>query len=152
MKRKIITRIARLVTSIHVAAYRATKGKAGGSVSGLKVLLLTTLGRKTGRRRTTPLGYLPEGDDLLIVASSGGSDWFPSWWLNLKANPSAEVQVGDRRLAVTARKASPEERERFWPRLVDAYKGYASYEKKTSREIPVVILSPRGPDSEREAG
>jgi deazaflavin-dependent oxidoreductase (nitroreductase family) len=151
MKRKMITRVARLATSTHVAVYRATKGKAGGSVSGLKVLLLTTLGRKSGRRRTTPLGYLPEGDDLLIVASSGGSDWFPSWWLNLKANPSAEVQVGDRKLAVTARKASPEERETFWPRLVAAYQGYANYERKTTREIPVVILSPARPgDSEAD--
>jgi deazaflavin-dependent oxidoreductase (nitroreductase family) len=142
MKRKIVTRIARVVTSIHVALYRASKGKVGGSIAGLQVLLLTTAGRKTGRRRTTPLGYLPEGDDLLIVASSGGSDWFPSWWLNLKAHPSAEVQVGDRKLAVTARKASPDEREVFWPKLVAAYKGYAGYERKTSREIPVVILTP----------
>jgi deazaflavin-dependent oxidoreductase (nitroreductase family) len=142
MKRKIVTRIARIVTSIHVALYRASKGKIGGSISGLPVLLLTTAGRKTGRRRTTPLGYLPEGEDLLIVASNGGAHWFPSWWLNLNANPAGEVQMGDRRLAVTARKASPDERKVFWPRLVAAYKGYAGYERKTTREIPVVVLTP----------
>lgn len=152
MKRRSFERVAKVVTSLHIALYRATGGRIGGSLAGLKILLLTTVGRRTGRARTTPLGYLPEGSDMLIVASNGGNPWFPAWWINLRESPAAQVQVGSRKLAVTARKASPEERERFWPRLVDAYHGYAAYEQKTTREIPVVILSPGRPDSGETAG
>jgi F420H(2)-dependent quinone reductase len=152
MKRKSFERVAKVVTSLHIALYRASGGRIGGSLAGLKILLLTTVGRRTGRPRTTPLGYLPEGSDMLIVASNGGNSWFPAWWLNLRDSPVAQVQVGSSKLAVTARKASPEERERFWPRLVDAYQGYAAYEQKTTREIPVVILSPGRPDSGVSAG
>ncbi|HEX2178368.1 MAG TPA: nitroreductase family deazaflavin-dependent oxidoreductase [Actinomycetota bacterium] len=152
MKRKSFERVARVVTSLHIALYRASGGRIGGSLGGLKILLLTTVGRRTGRARTTPLGYLAEGSDMLIVASNGGNPWFPAWWLNLRESREAQVQVGSRKLAVIARKASREERERFWPRLVDAYQGYATYEQKTTREIPVVILSPGRPDSAESAG
>ena len=134
--------ISKVVTTAHVALYRATKGRLGGR-TGLPVLLLTTTGRKSGRRRTKPLGYVKEGDDFLLAASNGGNDFFPSWWLNLEANPVAEIQVRGQRLSVNARKASPEEKERLWPKFLEAYKGYANYEKKTSREIPVVILTPQ---------
>ncbi|HYN99095.1 MAG TPA: nitroreductase family deazaflavin-dependent oxidoreductase [Actinomycetota bacterium] len=134
--------ISKVVTTAHVALYRATKGRLGGR-TGLPVLLLTTTGRKSGRRRTKPLGYVKEGDDFLLAASNAGNDFFPSWWLNLKANPVAEIQVRGQRLSVNARKASPEEKERLWPKFLEAYKGYANYEKKTSREIPVVILTPQ---------
>lgn len=134
--------ISKVVTTAHVVLYRATKGRLGGR-TGLPVLLLTTTGRKSGRRRTKPLGYVKEGDDFLLAASNGGNDFFPSWWLNLKANPVAEIQVRGQRLSVNARKASPEEKERLWPKFLEAYKGYANYEKKTSREIPVVILTPQ---------
>ena len=134
--------ISKVVTAVHVALYRATKGRLGGR-TGLPVLLLTTTGRRSGRRLTKPLGYVKEGDDFLLAASNAGNDFFPSWWLNLEANPVAEIQVRGQRLSVNARKASPEERERLWPKFPEAYKGYASYEKKTSREIPVVILTPQ---------
>ena len=134
--------ISKVVTTAHVALYRATKGRLGGR-TGLPVLLLTTTGRKSGRRRTKPLGYVKEGDDFLLAASNAGNDFFPSWWLNLKANPVAEIQVRGQRLSVNARKASPEEKERLWPKFLEAYKGYANYEKKTSREIPVIILTPQ---------
>lgn len=143
MNRTAYNSISKVVTRIHAAVYRATAGKAGGRIGSMPVLLLTTTGRKSGKSRTKPLGYVTEGDDYLLAASNAGNDFFPSWWLNLKANPVAEIQVGGQRMKVNARKASPEERERMWPKFVAAYKGYAGYETKTDREIPVVILTPQ---------
>ncbi len=142
MNRTAYNTISRVVTALHVGVYRATGGRVAGR-TGLPVLLLTTTGRRTGRRRTKPLGYVMEGDEYLLAASNAGNDFFPSWWLNLKANPAAEVQVGARRMRVSARKASHDERERMWPRFVEEFKGYAGYEAKTAREIPVVILTPQ---------
>lgn len=143
MNRKAYNSISKVVTAIHVALYRRTGGRMGTSIGPMKVLLLTTTGRKSGKRRTKPLGYVEDGNDYLLAASNAGNDFFPSWWLNLKANPTAEVQVGRKRMKVSARKATPEERERMWPLFVAAYKGYAGYEGKTDREIPVVILTPQ---------
>jgi F420H(2)-dependent quinone reductase len=143
MNKTAYNSISKVVTTGHVALYRASGGRVGGHIGKMPVLLLTTTGRRSGKRRTKPLGYVKEGDDYLLAASNGGNDFFPSWWLNLKANHVAEIQVGGQRLAVNARKASPEERERLWPRFVAVFKGYAAYEKKTDREIPVVILTPQ---------
>ncbi|MEX0789922.1 MAG: nitroreductase/quinone reductase family protein [Actinomycetota bacterium] len=142
MNRTAYNTISRVVTTLHVGVYRATGGRLAGH-TGLAVLLLTTTGRRTGRRRTKPLGYVRDGNDYLLAVSNAGNDFFPSWWLNLQANPVAEVQVGRQRLRVNARKASPEERERMWPRFVAAFGGYSGYEARTSREIPVVILTPQ---------
>ena len=104
------------------------------------MLLLDHVGAKSGKRRTTPLVYIRDGEDIVIVASKGGSHRNPAWFHNLRANPETTVQVGSRRLAVRARVASPEERARLWPKVVDAYGGYKSYQGRTSREIPLVIL------------
>jgi F420H(2)-dependent quinone reductase len=128
---------------VHVAVYRASGGRLGGRLrKDLPVLLLTTTGRKTGRRRTTPLLYVEEADRYVVVASAGGAPSHPAWYLNLRNNPAATIQVGGRKLAVTAETAGLEERARLWPRLTQMWPQYDDYQAKTRREIPVVILAP----------
>ncbi len=107
----------------------------------MPVLLLTTTGRRTGKARTTPLTFLEDGDDIVVVASNGGEDAPPCWWLNLRSKPRATVTIGDRSSAVEARDATSEERARLWPRIVAANPGYAGYARRTRREIPIVLLN-----------
>ncbi len=109
---------------------------------GSPVLLLGTQGRKSGKRRTTPLLYLRDGDNMVVVASNGGTSSQPAWWLNLQASPEAAAQVGGRRLHVRAEAVGGEERRRLWGRLVQMYGPYEGYQRKTDREIPVVVLRP----------
>lgn len=130
-----------LFTSLNVVLYRGTAGRLGGKMAGAPVLLLDHVGRKSGRRRTTPLLYLADGDDLVIVGSRGGSDATPAWWLNLQASPSTTVQVGHERRRVVAREATSEERARLWPELTAIYPDYDVYQQRTEREIPVIALS-----------
>jgi deazaflavin-dependent oxidoreductase (nitroreductase family) len=132
----------RIFTQTHAFFYRLSGGKLGGRLGNGPVLLLNTVGRKTGKQRTTPLLYLKDGDNLVLVASNGGAPSHPVWWLNLRAAPQAEVEVGRQKLRVTARQADPQEHQRIWPLLVNMYPSYAEYQKKTTREIPVVILQP----------
>jgi F420H(2)-dependent quinone reductase len=120
--------------------YRRSGGSIGGKMRGAPVLLLTTTGRRSGRAWTTPVMYRYDGDRLVVVASNGGADQPPAWWLNLRANPGATVQIGKETFPVTAMETTPEERKRLWPLVVETYGGYADYEKKTSRQIPVVLL------------
>lgn len=129
-------------TSANVALYRRSGGRLGGKIKGAPVLLLEHVGRKSGQARTAPLLYLTDGDKLVIVASRGGSDAMPAWWLNLKGNPTTTVTIGSERRRVTARQATAEERHALWPRLVAMYGDYAIYQRRTDREIPVIILSP----------
>jgi deazaflavin-dependent oxidoreductase (nitroreductase family) len=133
-----------LLTRFNTVAYRLSGGKLGGKMQKLPVLLLDHVGRKSGQTRTAPVLYLADGEDLAIVASRGGSDAPPAWWLNLQANPRTAVQIGRERREVIARDASPEEKARLWPRLVEGYGHFEVYQQRTSREIPVVILSPAG--------
>jgi F420H(2)-dependent quinone reductase len=133
----------RFFTSAHAFFYRLSGGKFGGKLGKSPVLLLNTIGRKSGQPRTTPLLYLRDGDDVILVASDGGAPKHPVWWLNLQAKPDAEVEIGRDKLKGTAREANAEERSRLWPLLVDMYGSYADYQKKTTREIPVVILHPQ---------
>jgi deazaflavin-dependent oxidoreductase (nitroreductase family) len=130
----------RLVSAIHRVLYRASGGRAGGGVWGLPILLLTTTGRTSGAPRTTPLCYLADGDELVVVASNGGMDWFPNWWLNLQQDPHATVELGGSRRPVVARAADPDERARLWAKLTAIAPGYLGYQSKTSREIPLGIL------------
>ena len=109
---------------------------------GGPVLLLTTTGRKSGREHTVPLFYLNDGEDMAVVASNGGTASHPAWWLNLKANPEATVEVGNREVRVRAEEAGPEEKERLWPKFVEMYGSYEDYRRRTDREIPVVFLRP----------
>ena len=141
--RKPNNRAMRFFTGVHVFFYRLSGGKLGGRFGKSPVLLLNTTGRKTGRQRTTPLLYLQDGDNLILVASYGGAPKHPVWWLNLQAKPEDEVEIGRKKLRVIARQADAVERERLWPLVVAMYGEYAEYQKKTTREIPVVILHPQ---------
>jgi deazaflavin-dependent oxidoreductase (nitroreductase family) len=128
----------------HAAIYKATNGRIGHRVPGLPpMLLLDHVGAKSGVKRTSPLLYIEDGDDIVIVASKGGYPQHPAWFHNLRANPDTEVQVGRERRRVHARVASAEERSRLWPKAVDAYSSYADYQRKAPREIPMVILERR---------
>jgi F420H(2)-dependent quinone reductase len=143
----------RLLTDSHTRLYRLTGGRVGGRVYGLAggvagrvrgvdILLLDHVGRRSGKRRTSPLLYIADGENLVIVASKGGSREHPHWWLNLDANPETTVQVGSERRRVRAREASDAEGERLWPRLVEVWPDYARYQRRTQRRIPVVVLEP----------
>lgn len=134
----------RAATKLHSFVYRATGGRVGGRIVGGPVLLLTTTGRKSGKKRTVPLLYLEDGENLVLVASNGGAPVHPTWWLNLRANPEATVEVGREKLRVRAEEASPREKERLWSKLVEMYGGYETYRRRTDREIPVVLLKPTG--------
>jgi F420H(2)-dependent quinone reductase len=133
--------VTRWVTGMHTAFYRMTGGWVGGWI-GVPILLLTTKGRKSGKPRTQPLLYLPTENGYALVASYGGSDRHPDWYLNLEAEPEVEVQVGPVRQRMRARTASPERRAELWPLLVAVYRDYESYQSRTQREIPVVELQP----------
>lgn len=127
----------------HVAVYRATGGRIGHRFPGVPtMLLLDHVGGKTGKRRTSALVYIEDGPNLVLVASKGGYPKHPAWFHNLKANPDVTVQVGPKRRAVRARVATPDERRRLWPRAVKVWPGYRAYQKRTGREIPMVILEP----------
>jgi len=138
----VLTRAA----GVHTWLYRATGGRVGHDIPGVrgKMLLLDHVGAKSGIKRTTPLLYVPDGDDVVIVASKGGYPKHPAWYHNLIANPDTTVQVGGERRAVHARVAQPGERERLWAEAVRAYGGYRDYAARSKgREIPLVVLEPR---------
>ena len=125
----------------HTAIFRLTRGRIGGRMVGGPILLLHHTGAKSGKRRISPLLYLPDGERMVIVASKGGYTKHPGWFHNLKANPETTVELPrEGKVAVRARQAPDEEREELWPRVVDLYHGYAAYQRSTSRKIPLVIL------------
>ena len=134
--------MTRAFIGAHLALYRATGGRIGGTMGAMRVLLLTTQGRKSGRPRTAPLVYFEDGERLVIIGSRGGDPRDPLWWENLKQTPQATVQIGTETRRVRARLASAEERARLWPRIKQENPAYARYEKLTTRTIPVVILEP----------
>jgi deazaflavin-dependent oxidoreductase (nitroreductase family) len=131
---------------VHTFLYRRTGGRLGHTIPGVpgKMLLLDHVGAKSGAERTSPLLYIEDGDDVVVVASKGGFPKHPAWYHNLMANPDTTIQVGSERRPVHARVAGPEERERRWPLAVKAYHGYEDYAARSKgREIPLVILEPR---------
>jgi deazaflavin-dependent oxidoreductase (nitroreductase family) len=130
-------------TSVHVQIYRLSGGRIGGKLGRAGILLLHHVGRKSGKNRVSPLLYLPDGDDIVIVASMGGSDSHPSWWINLRAAPETTVEIGREKRPVVAELANAEERARLWPKLVEMYSSYGDYQSRTDREIPVIILRRR---------
>jgi deazaflavin-dependent oxidoreductase (nitroreductase family) len=132
----------RLIGTVHTWMYRLTRGWLGHQAGGLASLLLTTTGRRSGTERTVALTYVPDGADFVVVASNGGADRHPAWWLNLQAAPRATVQVGADIVPIVAYAADPYERRRLWPKLTAANPFYARYEELTARTIPVVILRP----------
>ena len=129
----------RVMSGINTALYRLTGGKVGGRMGKAPILLLTVAGRKSGKRRTTPLIYGRDGDNYVVIASMGGAPEHPAWYLNLQGQ-EAEIEVGRERQRVRARHAEGEERERLWVQMVSIYPSYDSYQKKTERRIPVVVL------------
>ena len=130
----------RLFVPFHVLLYRVSRGRLLGRLGGLPVLLLTTTGRHSGKRRTLPLLYFEDGDTLVVAASAAGADRHPGWYLNLVANPDVEVQTRGGRNRMRAGDSPAEERQRLYDRFKAASDQYAGYETKTEREIPVVVL------------
>jgi deazaflavin-dependent oxidoreductase (nitroreductase family) len=125
----------------HVDRYRETDGEEGYSwQKGTTILLLTTRGRKSGAERTTPLIFQPHGDDYLIVASKGGTDEPPAWYLNLQAEPEVQVQVRGDVFRAHARDATPDEQPELWSKMAAVWPDYDEYQEKTDRKIPVVVL------------
>ena len=143
-KSGIFWRFFNASTKGHTAVFRLSGGRIGGSAYGAPILLLHHTGAKSGKKRVSPLLYLPDGDRMVIVASKGGYTKHPGWFHNLMANPDTQIELPrEGKVAVRARKASDEERRELWPRVVDLYSGYAEYQKSTSREIPLVVLDRR---------
>jgi deazaflavin-dependent oxidoreductase (nitroreductase family) len=124
----------------HVKRYQETDGAEGHEWQGTRALLLTTTGRKSGEQRTTPLIYGTAGDDYLIVASKGGADEPPAWYLNIEADPTVHLQVGADKFTAKARTATAEEKPALWTTMVGEWPAYDEYQTKTDRDIPVVVL------------
>ena len=130
------------LTGAHVALYRLTGGFIGHRIGLTEAVLLTTTGRKSGAARVTPLTATPDGDRVVLVASNGGARRHPDWYLNVVAHPDVEVQRGSRTQRMRARTADADERARLWPKVVATYPGYAGYQRRTDREIPLVVCEP----------
>jgi F420H(2)-dependent quinone reductase len=131
---------------LHTALYRASGGRIGHTVPGSRVrmLLLDHVGAKSGTKRTSPLLYIEDGDNVAVIASKGGFPKNPAWFYNLKANPDTMVQIGGEHRPVRARVATPEERKRIWAKAVKVYPGYNDYASRSKgRTIPVVVLESR---------
>ena len=136
--------VAKQFNHLHRFLFKRTGGRVGGIGFGMPVVELVTTGRKSGKRRSTMLtSPVQEGDNVVIVASWGGDDRHPMWYLNLRETPEVELTMRGETRTMRARTASAEERAALWPRVVAAYKGYGQYQTKTDREIPLVILEPQ---------
>jgi deazaflavin-dependent oxidoreductase (nitroreductase family) len=125
-----------------IEEFRANGGKVGGPFQGAPLLLLHTTGAKSGQERVNPMMYRSDGDRLAVFASKAGADTNPDWFHNLRANPRVTVEIGAETRSVLARMAEPDERERLWSAQKKDYPGFAEYETKTTRQIPVIILEP----------
>jgi deazaflavin-dependent oxidoreductase (nitroreductase family) len=131
----------RLFGRLHTKLYKRLGGRFVGSVGlGRKVLLLTTTGRKSGRPRTTPLVYLPSGNDVIVYPSNGGQETLPAWWLNLQATPTATIQIGQTTRQVQARPANETEHATLWPSAESYNPHWRNYAQTVTRHIPLVIL------------
>ena len=137
-----LLRILRLANGLHVGLYRLSGGKLANRIANLPVLLITTFGRKTGRPHTNPVVYLKEGSDYLVSASTGGMDWHPGWYFNLKNKPEAKIQIGNQTFNVNATIIDGEERTHLYEKFKAASSNFVKYEKNTSRIIPVIRLIP----------
>jgi deazaflavin-dependent oxidoreductase (nitroreductase family) len=127
-----------------IEEFRANGGKVGGSFDGASLLLLHTTGAKSGKERVNPVMYQPVADRFAVFASKAGAPTNPAWYHNLLANPDTTIEVGTDTIAVTAREATGDERDRIWSKQKAEVAGFAEYEAKTDRQIPVVVLTPKG--------
>ena len=134
--------LIRAMSRTHGGIYRGSGGRILGRVAGMPVLLLTTTGRRSGMRRTAALTYFRDGENLVVIGSFGGSDLPPAWWLNLQRDPRASVLIGRTTSRMTARAATAEEHDRLWPLVTTTHPGYARYQERTARLIPIVMLTP----------
>jgi deazaflavin-dependent oxidoreductase (nitroreductase family) len=128
---------------LHIPLYRASGGRLFGQLDRAPVLLLTTVGRRSGRPRTAPVVYLADGECLIVIGSNAGHEKAPAWSLNLEANPAAEVELGRERRNVKARIAEGEERAELWRRVNEMYSGFDDYSARTARDIRLFVLEPR---------
>jgi deazaflavin-dependent oxidoreductase (nitroreductase family) len=136
--------VIKFMSRLNTWVYRVSGGRlAGRFPGGAPVLLLTTIGRKSGQPQTAPLLYLQDANNYVIVASKGGMSHNPLWYKNLEANPHVKIEVGSRTFNAVAHSASDEEKAVLWPKLVEMYPSYADYQARTTRPIPVVILTPQ---------
>jgi len=136
--------IVKAMSHANTWLYRISRGRFGGTwIRGAPVMLLTYTGRKSGEKRTTPLLYLRDGNDIIVVGSQGGMSKHPLWFLNLEANPDCEVEIGPVRTLMRSRRVNDDEKARLWPRLTEMYMDFDDYQARTERNIPVLRLSPR---------
>lgn len=136
--------LGKVVLGTHQFLYERTGGRVGSSLAGRPMLLLRTVGAKTGQPRTAALLYVRDGDDYAVIASKGGDVRNPGWYHNLLAQPDVELQVGTRTIAARASVAEGEQRDRLWAAADEVNKGqYTAYQSRTDRQIPVVVLTPR---------
>jgi deazaflavin-dependent oxidoreductase (nitroreductase family) len=141
--RPLVVRLAtHYLGALHRALYRASGGRIGSHIWGLPIVLLTTTGRQSGRPRTVPLCALQQDESYVVIASYGGLDRSPAWWLNLQHDPRATVQLRGATRSVVAREAQAGERDRLWAEITRIAPGYLGYERRTTRRIPVVLLEP----------
>ena len=133
----------KLFTKVHVGLFRLTRGKGMSTVRGMPILLLTTVGRKTNKPRTTPLMFIRDGADYVITASNSGGDKHPAWFLNLQASPAVQIETGGEKLQVSATIAGAPDRARLWSVLIGKAPFFEGYQKGTARQIPMVILRRR---------
>ena len=139
--RKLITALLlKALFRWHTPIYRVTGGRVLGEIKGAPVLILTSIGRKSGKSRSRPLLYLAEEDTYVVVASNGGSPTYPAWYLNLRMNPIVIIQIGRRKFTVIAEIADPQDRARHWPKVAEMFSGYDTYQGRTGRKIPIVVL------------
>jgi F420H(2)-dependent quinone reductase len=134
-----------LPTRAHAWLVRRSGGRLGGTFLGVDVLVLRTVGRRSGKVRESPMFYLPHGDGFAVVASNAASERPPAWWLNLQADPDIHARVDGHEHAVRARPATEAEVAELWPRFAAAYEGFDRYREIATRELPVVVLEPRQP-------
>jgi deazaflavin-dependent oxidoreductase (nitroreductase family) len=147
---EVARRVIKLMAAVNVRVYRLTRGRVGGTWrvgaawrQPVPICLMEHRGRRTGKVRTTPLVYLRDTGRVVVVASQAGRPTHPLWYRNIEADPDVTVQIRGERRPMRARTASPDERAVLWPRLVELYSDYDSYQSWTEREIPVVVLEPR---------
>jgi deazaflavin-dependent oxidoreductase (nitroreductase family) len=141
-------RTIRLIGRLHASLWRLTRGRFVDGIGAAPFILLTTRGRKTGRLRTTPVLYLEDGGDFIVIASFGGNDMHPAWYLNLKEHPEAEIVIRGERRRVSSREITIEEKKLIWPRLAKLYPQFRIYQQRTSREIPLMRLLRRSDSNE----
>jgi deazaflavin-dependent oxidoreductase (nitroreductase family) len=141
---RLATVVIRVMTALNVWLFRLTGGRLGGTfLRGAPICLVTAVGKRSGAPRTVALLYLADGDDVIVVASLGGMSKHPIWYRNLEANPDVTLRIGASERAMTARRVSDAEKAALWPRLTAMYRDYDDYQGRTTRNIPVIRLSPR---------